>query len=92
VPGLMGVPFLNAGERTGRGTVSSNAGTKSKGLHQSERFLEAANTLGGGASAEGFAELVEMIAAARPPRKVKKPKKPKKAKRPKLIGLRWGSR
>jgi hypothetical protein len=72
--------------------VSSNAGTKPKGHHQSERFMEAAHTLGGGATAEGFAELVKMIAAARPPRKVKKPKKAKKAKQPKLIGLRCGSR
>jgi hypothetical protein len=72
--------------------VSSNAGTKPKGFNQSERFMEAALTLGGGASAEGFAELVKMIAAARPPRKVKKPKKSKKAKQRKLIGLRCGSR
>jgi hypothetical protein len=45
--------------------VSIKDATKPERVHQGERFLEAARTLGGGASAEEFAELVKTIAAAR---------------------------
>ena len=70
----------------------SNGETKPARVHQSERFLEAACTLGGGASAEGFAELIEAIAAARPPRKVKTPKKRRRRNDRSWLDLRCGSR